>query len=83
MQHPLEAPKVRGALLHALLLTLHLPGQQQASVWGLSVQRLQELLHLPEAREGLGLLCLPASQVSGLVCAEVSAGGGQPPSLSS
>lgn len=65
VQHPLEAPEVRGALLHALLLALHLPRQQQAPLWGLRVQRLQELLLLPEAREGLGLLRLPASQVSG------------------
>lgn len=67
MQHPLEAPEVRGALLHALLLALHLPGQHQAQVRRLQVQCLQELLLLPEAREGVDLLRLPASQVSGQV----------------
>ena len=67
MQHPLEAPEVRGPLLHALLLALRLPRQHQAPLWGLCVQRLQELLLLPEAREGVDLLRLPASQVSGRV----------------
>lgn len=67
MQHPLQAPEVRGALLHALLLALHLPRQHQAPLWGLRVQRLQELLLLPEAREGLDLLRLPTGQVSGPV----------------
>lgn len=49
VQHPLEAPEVRGALLHALLLALHLPGQRQAPLRRVPVQRLQELLLLPEA----------------------------------
>lgn len=67
MQHPLEAPEICGALLHALLLAFHLPGQHQAQVCWLHVQCLQELLLLPEAREGVDLLRLPANQVSGQV----------------
>lgn len=67
MQHPLETPEIRGALLHAMLLALHLPGQRQAPLRGVQIQRLQELLLLPEARETMGLLRLPASQVSGCV----------------
>lgn len=64
MLHPLQAAPLQRALLHPLLLALHLPAQPQAPVPGLPVQRLQDLLHLQQEGESLALLGMPEGQVS-------------------
>lgn len=64
MLHPLQAAPFQRALLHPLLHALHLLAQPQAPVPGLSVQRLQDLLHLQQERQSLALLCMPEGQVS-------------------
>lgn len=64
MLHPLQAAPLQRALLHPLLLALHLPAEPQAPVPGLPVQHLQDLLHLQQEGESVALLGVPEGQVS-------------------
>lgn len=75
MLHPLQAAPLQRALLHPLLLALHLPAQPQAPVPGLPVQRLQDLLHLQQEGESLALLGMPEGQVSVLKHADAYSSG--------
>lgn len=68
MLHPFQAAPFQRALLHPLLRALHLPAQPQAPVPGLSVQRVQELLHLQQEGQRLAVLGVPEGQVS--VCTQ-------------
>ena len=64
------AELLQPALLHPLLLALHLPAQPQARVPRLPLQRLQGLPGLQQAGQSLALLLLPEEQV------RVGGGGG-------
>lgn len=63
MPPAVTAALLQPALLHSLLLTLHIPAQPQAPVPRLSLQRLQGLPGLQQGGQRLAVLSLPEVQV--------------------